>query len=141
MLPSPAIRGKINDGSKNHNGRPCGYIHIIGNHKPKHTGKHRKQNGKEMVFPHISRNILGGSRWENQKRIDNQNPYPLNGHHNNQRCQHSKEIFHPCRRNMAASRQSPIQAHCQKLVKAKHPKYKRNCKNKNKIYDFLWRDA
>lgn len=101
------------------------------------TPEKTEKLSKNMVFPHIYRQISARCRRKDQQCIDDQNTYPLDGKHDNQCYKYRKNIIHQLYRNPLALCQCPVNTDGIQPVKTGDPEQNRNDKNNNKIPDFL----
>ena len=88
----------------------------------------------------VTGDISGRGRRKHQKRIDDEDPHPLdgnrhqNGHHNN------KELFRKAYRNALAGRQIRVQAREQPFVEYQHPQNNHKKQNYSQKCDFTAAD-
>ena len=72
------IGAEIDDRCDNDDHRSRRHIRVIRQDQSQYAGKEREHHRKEMIFPHILRQIPACCRRKDQKRIDNQDTNPLN---------------------------------------------------------------
>ena len=130
------IGGKINDGCNDHDHWAGGHVRIIRNDQSQDSRENREQHGKEVIFPHILGDVPGSRRRQDQQCIDDEDPHPLDGQHDDQRHQHRKQVLQDSHRNVLALRQRPVQAHGLDPVAAQAPEHQRHPEDDQQIYDF-----